>query len=57
MWAQATKEPIIHVWQHIAGKLIAVCGEVGELPIDYTARLPRCEKCVSLLPKYKEKKV
>jgi len=57
MWAQATKELIMHVWRHtIDGKLISVCGKEGEFPVDYMARLPKCEKCASLLPKYKEGK-
>ncbi len=58
MWAHIPDYAILHIWRHMDGKLISVCGLTGENPLSYTeTKLPKCEKWIALLPKYKEKQL
>lgn len=57
MWAHTTFSTLMHIWKHNDGRLISLCGQAGEYPLSYTeVKLPKCEKCSALLPKYKEKR-
>ncbi len=58
MWAHIPNYAILHIWRHIDGKLISICGQTGEYPLFYTeVKLPKCEKCLETLPKYKERRL
>ena len=53
MWGCNGKKIFRHFWGHQAGNPLAICGAVGEYPLDYTqVELPRCEKCERLWPRY-----